>query len=315
MRNPILVNPTVVMGDVVTDIVVRPHAQVTPDSDTTASIHQALGGAGANVAAWLSWSGVPVRLVGRVGDDPMGAAHASRLRALGVDVRLTADRERPTGTVVVFVDENGQRTMYPDRAANAALSEHHLAREDFVGVGHLHLSGYVLLDPQSRPAARAALEIAREAGISVSVDPSSVAPLKGAGVGAFLRWTRGTAVCLPNAAEAQVLSGIPDLHASAMVLGRHYGEVVVTTGGGDALWSDGTSITAVAAQPVVVRDTTGAGDAFAAGFLSARLAGASVEAALRSGHRAGAAASSVIGAQPDSAKPKLGATEVRVSRP
>jgi sugar/nucleoside kinase (ribokinase family) len=245
----------VVLGDVMCDVVARHDAPLALGSDTPATVVMRPGGSGASVAAWLAHAGVPVALVGRAGRD---ACAEIALRGLdGVDVRVARDEERPTGTCVVLVAPGGERTMLPDAGANDALAVEDLPADVFTGAEVLHVAGYTLLRPGSRPAALAALEMARDAGLRVSIDPSSAAPLR-ADPG-FLARVRPVDLLLPNELERAALGAVEGV-----------GEVVVTLGAGGARWTDGTARASVAAVPLDgVRDTTGAGDAFAAGFLSA----------------------------------------------
>ena len=260
----------VVAGDVMTDIVAALSGPVAQGSDTPARVVQRGGGAGANVAVWLARAGAAVTLIGRVGDDAAGRDAAEGLRAEGVDARLAIDPARATGACVVLVEPGGERSMLPDAGANAGLEAAALP-DDAV---HLHLAGYALLHPGSRPAARALLAAARSAGLGVSVDPSSAAPLQRSGAAAFLEWVAGVDLLLPNRDEAAVLTGVPDPRGAARTLTAHAREVVVKLGAQGALWTDGTTQLRVPAVDVLVTDTTGAGDAFAAGLLAARLAGA-----------------------------------------
>ena len=263
----------VVAGDVMTDVVATLAGPVARGSDTPARIVQRPGGAGANVAVWLARAGAPATLIAAVGDDLAGRAAAQALAAAGVDARLTIDRARPTGSCIVLVEPGGERSMLPDPGANAALAPAPLP----VDAAHLHLSGYALLRPGSRAAARALLAAGREAGLGVSVDPASAAPLAAAGADAFLGWAGPVDLLLPNRDELAVLGGDP-----AALIGRAR-EVVVTLGAEGALWTDGTTTVRAAAEPVAAVDATGAGDAFAAGLLAARLAGAAPAAALAAG--------------------------------
>ena len=96
-------------------------------------------------------------LIGRVGDDLAGREAVQQLQAEGVDTRLAIDPARPTGTCVVLVEPGGERSMLPDAGANAGLEAVPLP-DDAV---HLHVAGYALLHPGSRPAARALLAAAR----------------------------------------------------------------------------------------------------------------------------------------------------------
>ena len=116
--------------------------------------------------------------------------------------------------------------------------------------------------------------------MTVSVDPSSAAPL--ADAPAFLDWVSGAGLLLPNADEARALTGERDAARAALALGAGR-EAVVTLGAAGALWSDGERVIHEPAEAVAAADTTGAGDAFAAGLLAARLNGADPAAQLRAG--------------------------------
>ena len=98
-------------------------------------------------------------------------AALAELRAGGVELEVAIDPRAPTGTCIVIVEPGGERTMLPDRGANAALEPADLPIDEFAEGKHLHLSGYTLLDPGSRSAGLVALEHARAAGMTISVDP------------------------------------------------------------------------------------------------------------------------------------------------
>ncbi len=108
----------VVLGDLVTDVVVSVREEIAPGSDASSSITTAGGGSGANVAAWLADSGADVVFVGAVGADPEGVMRVDELHELGVAVQVRRVSGAQTGTVVVIVTPDGQRTMLPDRGAN-----------------------------------------------------------------------------------------------------------------------------------------------------------------------------------------------------
>jgi ribokinase len=271
----------VVVGDLMADVVAWASAPLEHASDTPAQVTTHPGGGGANVAARLAALGVPVVLVSRAGDDAAGRAAIAELRAAGVETRVAVDPLRATGTCVVIVEPGGERTMLPDRGANAMLVPADLPVEELRAATHLHLSGYTLLDPGSRAAGLVALQHAREGGATMSVDPASAAPLRAAGPEAFRRWTTGADWLLPNEDEATVLTGARDAEAAAWSLARDGTEVVVTLGRRGALWSDGERVERVPAAPAPAEvDSTGAGDAFTAGWLAARLSGAEPRDAL-----------------------------------
>jgi ribokinase len=270
------------------DVMARADAALARGSDTPARIVVGGGGSGANVAAWAAWLGVPVALVCCVGDDERG--HAAVAELSGVDVHATIARGLPTGTCVVLVEPDGERTMLPDPGANDAPA---VVPEGLLGAGgHLHVIGYSLLRPGSRPGALEAIRRAREAGMTVSVDPSSWALL---GPGAALG---DAGLLLPNEREAAVLAGDDDPARAARALASAGREVVVKLGAGGALWTDGRKVVRAGALAAEVVDTTGAGDAFAAGLLGARLAGADPAAALEAACRTAARVVGQVGARP-----------------
>jgi sugar/nucleoside kinase (ribokinase family) len=289
------VSRVVALGDLMVDVVVRLSGPFARGSDVPAQIRFHGGGSAANVAAWLAAAGAEVALVARVGEDERGRDAAAELRAAGVDARLAADPELATGTCLVLVGPDGERTMAPDAGANDALGSEDLEDELLLEGSHLHVAGYSLLRSGSRSAACSAIARARAAGMTVSVDPSSSALLSAG----FLDDAAGATLLLPNASEAHALTGDSDPERAGRSLARRFGEVVVTLGAAGALWTDGDAVLRAAAEPVdAVVDSTGAGDAFAAGFLSERARRAGVAEALAAGCRLAARAVTTRGARP-----------------
>jgi len=289
----------VVVGDIATDVVARYRGSLHVGSDTQSEIASYGGGSAANVSAWLAHAGIRPTLVGRIGDDAAGRGQVDELTAAGVDVCVRIDDSLATGCVVVLVDSQGDRTMLPDRGANGVLAPDDLPPAVFESGGHLHLSAYPLLHQSSRAAALEALVMARAAGMTTSIDPSSVAPLRAAGAGAFMEWTRSVDLCIANLDEARLLAGLgspPDI--AKRLASSTYGQVVVKCGAAGALWSDGESVVSAPATDVDVIDTTGAGDAFAAGFLARWTADAPVTDALAFGAELAAVAVVTIGGRP-----------------
>ncbi len=261
----------VVLGDLMVDVVTRIAGPLARGSDTPARVTMEGGGSAANVAAWAASLGTPVALVCRIGDDHRGQRAVAELRQAGVDVHTTVDPERPTGTCVVLVEPDGERTMLPDPGANDG------PLGSVPGGRHLHVVGYALVREGPRASALAAIEHARAAGMTVSVDPSSWALLYPGAI-------PEVDLLLPNEDEAELAGAAP--------------EVVTKLGPAGARWSDGSETITVPAEPVDVIDTTGAGDAFAAGYLTARFDGADPRAALEAGCRVAALAVAQVGARP-----------------
>jgi sugar/nucleoside kinase (ribokinase family) len=286
-----------VAGDLLTDVLIRPSGPLEPGTDTAAEVTVTGGGAGGNLAAWLAAAGATVTLAARVGADPAGRDRVAELAAAGVSCVVVTDPAARTGTIAVVVGPDGERSMFTDRGASALLRPGDI---DVAAAraGHLHVSGYLLLDAGTRPAALGAVAAARSAGMTVSADAASVAPLRAAGPQAFLGWTAGLDLLLANAAEAAALTGRPDPVAAAAVLARTVRAAVVTWGAAGAIWCSPAGAARIAGEPAHVADTTGAGDAFAAGLLTAWLSGSGPEDCLRAGGRLGALAVSRTGARP-----------------
>lgn len=285
----------VCVGDLMVDVHARLPGPLAIGSDTPASIGFLGGGAAANVAAWCVAAQASATFVGRVGDDPLGRQAVDELRAAGVDVRVEFDADRPTGTCIVLVDPASERTMIPSAGANAAAFD---AGQLPADADWLYLSGYALLRAASRPSALDALELARRRGWSIAVDAASAAPLAAAGADAFLGWLGDGIVLFANEDEARLLTEPADPGASAQALARRVGQAVVKLGAGGAVWSDGAAVHSVRAVSAPVLDTTGAGDAFAAGYL----AGTGVGPARSSrGVRLAARAVATVGGRPDAA--------------
>jgi sugar/nucleoside kinase (ribokinase family) len=285
----------VVVGDAALDLVALPDGPIPHGGDVRAKMRLASGGSGANTALWLASLGAEPTLIARIGNDPGGRLLRAELEAAGVRCAFAVDERAATCCVVVLVDPDGQRSMLADRGANARFSPADIDREVLAGASHLHLSGYVLLDPTSRPAGLAALAGAKAAGLTTSVDPQAASLITDPA--AFLDDVRGVDLLLPNTEELVALTGSPDPLAAKELLAT-VGAVAVTAGLNGASWVDADGVTTVPAESVECVDSTGAGDAFDAGVLSSWLAGRSTVDSLRAGVRLGAKAVSRVGAQP-----------------
>jgi sugar/nucleoside kinase (ribokinase family) len=290
-------NVIVVVGDAAVDVVASHSGPIVHGGDSRARISVTAGGAGANTAAWLAYCGDSAVLVARVGDDVAGRQAREELTTAGVRCAFTVDAEASTACVVVLVDGEGQRSMLPDRGAGKRLTPADLDPALLTGAAHLHLSGYVLLDPSSRDAGLAMLAAARSAGLTTSVDPQSAGLI--ADPAEFVDELRGVDLLLPNLDELAVLTGSRDPAGAAALLDS-FGAVAVTTGPSGASWVDGSGTVSVPAAPGSSVDSTGAGDAFDAGLLNAWLAGKSTEDSLLAGVRLGALAVGQVGSQPAS---------------
>ncbi len=277
------------------DLIVRPEGPLARGSDRRAQIVARPGGSAANQAVWLAHFGVAATLVGCVGANDW-AAETARLQAAGVTARLVGSKARETGRLVALIDPGGERSFLTDRGANDALSEADIPDALIAEADHIHLSGYSFVAQEPRRAMRRVM--ARAGGIPVSVDPASAEFLREMGPRNFLAWTQGAAICFPNAEEALVLTGADEGEAQMSALARHYPLAVVKRGAGGCEAAAGAQRWRAEAPAARAIDTTGAGDAFVAGFLAAKLAGAPIEACLARAAAAGATATERIGGRP-----------------
>ena len=298
----------VCVGDVMLDVLARLPGPLAFGSDTPAPVRLAAGGSAANTACWLASLGVAVLFAGRVGDDTSGRDAVATLQAAGVRTRVAVDPRLPTGACIVLVGPDGERTMIPSAGANDALTPADLA--GLIGPDdHLHLSGYSLLHEGSRTAARSVLAQAVVAGAGVSVDAASAAPIRAVGAEALLGWLPAGTLLIANAAESAALigqepTGQVDRHLTRAVdrgltgLVERGLIVVVKDGPGGARIADRHGVRRVATTPVPVLDSTGAGDAFAAGLLAAHQAGTELDEAVRQGNLVAARALGSLGGRP-----------------
>jgi sugar/nucleoside kinase (ribokinase family) len=295
------VSQVLVVGDLVDDISVRVLDDVTEASDTNAEIRLRPGGSAGNVAAWLGRLGTDAVFCGRVGADAV-ERHTRALVDHGVRPYLTGDPDRTTATIVLQLDREGERTMFVDRGANSGLVISDVPEEAWEGVTWLHLTGYTFFDPSTRPVAASLVAEARRRDARVSVDPSSVAFLRAAGAEEFLGWIDGADVIFPNFDEARALVGATGPHVDLDLLAERFAHVAVTLGPMGSAYLSGAGPsgirTQVTAPRVDVVDTTGAGDAFAAGFLARWIEGATPEGALDGGRAAAETCVAHLGARP-----------------
>jgi ribokinase len=232
------------LGDLLLDVIVRLDRPLVAGDDQTAVTRTGAGGQAANVAAWACALGAGARFVGKRGDDTAGELVTRELRARGVEV--VGPAEGRTG-VVVSLASAGDRTMASDRGAAPELEPGELDDAWFL-CDVLHLSGYSLLREPLATTAVAAARAARGHGARVSVDLST--------------WT-----LVDDAFRARVHEVAPEVVFANERERAAVGDLDtrwVMKRGADGVRVDGCDYDALDADVI---DTTGAGDALAAGFL------------------------------------------------
>ena len=220
-----------VIGDVMTDVIVRPEGPIARGSDRRASITVQPGGSAANQAAWLASYGAGVDFVARVGAADV-ERETARFRAMGVTPHLVGDPVHETGRLIALIDPDGERSFLTDRGANEALEAHDISDALIANASHISLSGYSFFTPSTRAAV---LDVMRRAGDKpISVDPASAEFLREVGADNFLAWTRGATILFPNEEEAAVLANSTDPETQGERLAKHYPIVVIKRGAAGA---------------------------------------------------------------------------------
>jgi sugar/nucleoside kinase (ribokinase family) len=284
------------MLDVVTQIKVMP-SQINYGSDTPATITTHGGGAAGNVASWLTQTDALATIVGHVGNDAAGSALVTEFDLLGVRHHNLVVDEGRSGVVVVLVDPTGERTMFPDNGANSGLHLGDLPELDEYDA--VYISGYSPLDPLSLHGIKEMITKVRSKGLPIYFDPASVGGMKEVAIDEVQSWLPLMNVLLLNEEEAIYLSGHSDIELALDELLQKSETVVIKRGSHGAVGkSRGGESISVPAIPVDVVDTTGAGDAFAAGFISHFTTHHDLTRALLAGVEIAALNVAIVGARP-----------------
>ncbi len=288
----------VVVGDIMNDIVVVPRGPILPDTDTESQVRPRPGGSAANTAAWLGSLGAPTDFVGCVGSADADV-HAELFREGGVTPHLQVEPGLPTGTIVILV-RGEERTMLTERGANAAFSGASVTDELLAGASVAHVSGYTIVKDHGSGAARDIIKRALALGIPVSVTPGSAGYLTQYGAQNFLNDIAGAHILIANLAEGQLLTKLDDPIKVGKALLAHTPIVVLTRGSRGAILFQRDALPIEVPAPPVAKlvDSTGAGDALAAGFLSQWVKTKNSETALRSAVLVAARAVMLIGGRP-----------------
>jgi ribokinase len=290
----------VVVGDLVVDVVLAPERPLEIGSDVPGRVLLTQGGSAATTARWLGRLGARSSLVCAVGRDAAGRALLDVLRADGVTPRVVRVAGSRTGRIGVLVTPGGERSFVQDRGAALRLGPDDLRPAWFDGADVVHVPTYSLLGEPLGLAGQRAVELGRAAGALISADLSSIGPLLASGrrPARALLGAIAPDVLFATAAETVAFlgtdrpDGLLEVAGIAVVKRGSKGATILARGGP----GEPPLRFEVATRQVTAADTTGAGDAFTAGFLVGWLAGraagrsraASLQRGALAGHRAAA---------------------------
>jgi ribokinase len=262
-----------VLGDAHLDVVVRMSGPLSEGTDTPATTYFGVGGQAANVAAWIKALGGRSRLIAARGTDLGAELVSAELARRGIELVGPVVPGR-TGVVVSLSDGGRQRSMLTDRGVGTALAAGEASADWLDGCEWLHVSGYALAHEPMRTTAVALAQAARRREVRLAIDLSSTAMIESYGVANFreLIGSIGPELLFGNEAEVALLGSLPDDEGvdhgpldnrppGQWPRGR--GELIVKLGA-EGVRVAGRHFPAVPTVPV---DSTGAGDAFAAGYL------------------------------------------------
>jgi ribokinase len=244
------------LGDLLLDVIVRLDGPIADDTDTFGQTRVGPGGQAANVAAWFAALGGSARFIGKRALDPVGRLLVEELRSHGVEV-AGPEEEMGTGTVLSIAGSDGRRTMLTDRGASVDFHPGELDPRWLDRCETLHVPAYSLVRSPLAETALAAIELAVRDGAEVSVDVSSTSAVREYGVEDFTALLARVSpdYVFANEAEADLIAEI------------ELPVVIVKRGVNGCSVIRNEVSTDYPARPAEVVDSTGAGDAFAAGYL------------------------------------------------
>lgn len=291
-----------VLGDFAWDVLIRTNTQLLTGGDTYGEVMLTPGGSAANVAVWACRSGLRTGFVGKIGRDRFGQLAEEDLAGEGVEARFIHTSAQLTGSVAVFVDETGERSMVSGRGADHYLLPSELPRQLLTECRYLHLTAWSFFTDPPRSAAREAARVAKAAGVRLSFDPASFQLIGEIGVDKFLGFTQDLDldIVLPNYEEGSVLTGLDEPEAIAARLEELYPGALIMLkldAQGALVRQDGVA-TRIPPAPGGLTDATGAGDAFAGAFLARYLEGHGVIEAAEFATRVSAWVIQRLGARP-----------------
>ena len=285
------------IGDAALDVIVKMQTEIHVGSDTASQISMHGGGAAANTATWLAQLGHSVFFSCRLGDDAAGRAISSEFDLWKIEHRRTFLENEKTGVVVVLVDDKGDRTMFPDSGANSGISERDLP--DLRGFDAAYLSGYSLFNPLSTNGVLRMVNEIKDVGIPLIFDPASVGTMMAFNRKRVIETLAYMDITIMNEDEARYIADCDALDEALDFITEIVSTAVIKTGSSGAIARIRGSNTVIShADAVNAIDTTGAGDAFAAGFIPMWLESKDLLASMNAGNEVARQCVAIIGARP-----------------
>ncbi len=257
---------------------------------------KAPGGSAANTIFGLARLGMSTAFLGMTGNDKEGRFYVERFRKLGGDpTRFKTSPAKATGRCLSLITPDGERTMRTDLGAASMLSPSDIRIEDFSGVSHLHIEGYLLFN---RDLMMKILETAKAAGCSISLDLASYEVVNASKDILPDLLKNYVDIVFANEDEAFAFSSDKNMEKALEKLAALCRTAVVKLGRKGAMISSCGEIARVPADLVEnPADTTGAGDLWAAGFLYGFLSGSHISEAGKIGALLSSEVVKVLGAE------------------
>jgi ribokinase len=274
----------VVLGDLNLDILATLPGKLPAEGEVQSPIQVIPGGSAGNFARAAAREGAEVRFVGCVGNDLVGDLLVRSLQVQGIET-MVKRVDRQSGTILSLVKEDG-KTMICSRGANDGLDSTWIEKVFLRNADHLHLSGYSFLSTAQRGSTHRAIEIARSLDFTISIDPPPANLIRNFGVPAFLAEISTADFIFPNLEEGMILSGEESKKEIVDILAEGFPLGVLTLGEAGSLAWHGKERDRYVSDPITAIDATGAGDAFAAGFVLSYLEDHNLAQANQQGNRA-----------------------------
>jgi len=282
-----------VIGDIAWDVLLRPSGELVWGADVYGHVDLMAGGSAANVAVWARRQGADVTLVGQVGDDRLGDLMRAHLADEGVADFVHVVPGGQTMRIGVVIRPDAEHAFVTDHSRPLRLTAGDLPLSLLDRADAVFLNGYAVFMAGSAAFASALLAEARQRGILVAFDPSSFSLIRAHRATKLFDEVGPLDVLLANEDEARAL--VPDGRLDGLL--SHTAIAVVKQGGQGATALHVSGSVSAAAEPIVLADTTGAGDAFDAAFLVEYLTHRDLARALAAANRLGGHVASRLGAQ------------------